>query len=183
MEPGPKIFNIGLNRAGTTSLTRALGILGLQAVHHKHAGERLYDLVVQNRRRGRRLLDGVDRHYDAFSDFAAHNFFSILDQQYPGSRFILTTRELQAWLDSRARKVRDNLSRPDYRHAFRIVDREKWAQERATYLARLEGYFARRPGDLLVIDIPAGQGWPELCRFLDLPVPAVPFPYENRLAD
>ena len=39
-----------------------------------------------------------------------------------------------------------------------------------------------RPGDFLVINIPAGEGWDKLCPFLGLPVPDAPFPLKNRLA-
>jgi hypothetical protein len=180
---GPKVFNIGLNRAGTTSLTTALGLLGYRALHFHHAGQRLYDLVVANHRRRYRLFDGLDDDYDAFSDFAGQNFYRALDKQYPGSKFILTWRDLTSWLDSRERKVRHNITRPGYRYAFRTVDRAGWQRERETYLADLERYFADRPGDLLIIDIPGGQGWDQLCPFLGRAVPAAPFPCENRLAE
>ncbi len=176
-----KVFNIGLNRAGTTSLTSALGTLGYRAVHHKHRGVRLYDRIVQNIRRGRRLLAGLEDEYDAFSDFAGQNFFAALDRQYPGSKFILTTRELDAWLDSRERKVEKNLRTPGYAYAFRTVDREKWTRERSQYLARLAEFFRGRERDFLVIDIPAGEGWEKLCPFLGRDIPALPFPYMNRM--
>jgi Sulfotransferase domain len=177
-----KIFNIGLNRAGTTSLTAALKILGYRAVHFQHQGVRIFDRVRQNGARGRRLLDGLEQHYDAFSDFAAHGFFETLDRQYPGSRFILTTRELQSWLDSRERKVRKNLADPNYKHAFTEVKREAWSAQRQAYLARLDRYFAARPADFLIMDITAGEGWDNLCRFLGKPVPEQPFPRLNELA-
>ena len=64
-----RIFNIGLNRAGTTSLTEALCLLGIRAVHHKHEGVRLYDIMRANVQARRPLLHGLDM-YDAFSDFA-----------------------------------------------------------------------------------------------------------------
>jgi len=34
----------------------------------------------------------------------------------------------------------------------------------------------QRPDDLLVMDIPAGDGWEQLCAFLALPEPDAPFP-------
>ncbi len=176
-----RIFNIGLNRAGTTSLTEALSLLGLRAVHHKHAGVRLYDLMRANVVARRPVLDGLDR-YDAFSDFGGQDFYRLLDRQYPYSKFILTTRELQSWLDSRERKVAKNLASPNYHYSFRNVDRPGWVKHREQYLADLDRHFARRPGDLLVINIPAGEGWEKLCPFLGLPVPDAPFPYRNRLA-
>lgn len=176
-----RIFNIGLNRAGTTSLTEALCLLGFRAVHHKHENARLYDIMRANAQARRPVLDGLDS-YDAFSDFAGREFFRLLDRQYPYSRFILTTRELESWLDSRERKVARNLASPKYHYSFKGVDRPGWTQNRAEYLAILDRYFTGRPGDFLVINIPAGEGWEKLCPFLGVPVPDVPFPFRNRLA-
>ena len=176
-----RIFNIGLNRAGTTSLTEALNLLGVRAVHHKHEGIRLYDLMRANGQAKRPLLDGLDQ-YDAFSDFAGREFFVRLDRQYRYSKFILTTRELESWLDSRERKVQKNLASPNYHHSFRSVDRDGWVKHRVEYLAALERYFAGRAADFLVINIPAGEGWEKLCPFLGLPIPDLPFPFRNQLA-
>jgi hypothetical protein len=178
----PKIFNVGLNRAGTTSLARALGQLGYRTLHYRFGHERLFDIARTNLRAGRLAFAGLDRDYDAFSDFAGQLLFRDLDRQYPGSKFILTTRALGAWLDSREHKVRQNLARSDYRFAFRKVDREGWTREREAYLQALHAWFAGRDGDLLVIDIPGGDGWVPLCAFLGKPVPELPFPFENRLA-
>ena len=44
-------------------------------------------------------------------------------------------------------------------------------------------YFAKRPPDLLVLDVTKGDGWPLLCGFLGLDVPDVPFPHENSKED
>lgn len=177
-----KIFNIGLNRAGTSSLTQALRVLGYRAAHFRIGEQRIVDLVAENARAGRRLLHGPDAYYDAFADFAAHSFVETLDAQYPGSRFILTVRALDDWLDSRARKVGQNRADPDYRYGFLTVDRDAWTREREVYLAWLEDYFRGRDGELLVLDIPAGDGWAPLCAFLERPVPDVAFPWLNRLA-
>jgi len=176
-----RIFNIGLNRAGTTSLTEALCLLGIRAVHHKHEGVRLYEIMRANAQAGRPVLQGLEM-YDAFSDFAGRDFYKLLDRQYPYSKFILTTRELESWLDSRERKVAKNLASPAYHHSFKRVDRPGWTRNRAEYLANLDRHFARRPGDFLVINIPAGEGWEKLCPFLGVPVPDLPFPFRNRLA-
>ena len=35
----------------------------------------------------------------------------MLDRQYPGSKFILTVRDLDDWLDSRRRHVETNIER------------------------------------------------------------------------
>ena len=180
--PFDKIFNVGLNRSGTASLTQALKILGFRAVHFKCDGRRVYDVVRDNDRNGRRLLSGLDERFDAFSDFNAYGFFDVLDRQYPNSKFIVTRRDLESWLDSRARKVNVNRSDPNYRDGLLKVDRAGWTYDREQFLARVDAYFKSRPCDLLTIHIPGGEAWQALCSFVQRPVPDVPFPWNNRLS-
>jgi hypothetical protein len=40
-------------------------------------------------------------------------------------------------------------------------------------------YFVGRPDDLLVVCWEEGHGWSEICGFLGLPVPELPFPHKN----
>ena len=48
----------------------------------------------------------------------------------------------------------------------------------AAYHLRLEQVKAAIPADrLLVFDV--AEGWEPLCRFLDVPIPTVPFPHRN----
>ena len=170
------VFNIGLNRAGTTSLTEALELLGYRALHYRlNEDHRLYDVAVGNLRAGRRPFAGIDQKFNAFSDFTGHLFFRQLDVGYPGSKFILTVRDLEPWLNSREWKVQQNLADPGYIGAFREVDRKAWAEDRERYLAEVTSYFADRPQDLLVMNIPAGDGWESLCTFLNRPIPTMPF--------
>jgi hypothetical protein len=56
-------------------------------------------------------------------------------------------------------------------------DRFRYVYER--HLVEVTSYFEGRPGSLLVLDICAGQGWKQLCPFLDRPVPGITFPKEN----
>ena len=44
-------------------------------------------------------------------------------------------------------------------------------------------YFKHRPNDLLVMDLPAGDGWEKLCAFLRKQAPDAPFPHANRAAE
>jgi hypothetical protein len=53
------------------------------------------------------------------------------------------------------------------------------AEAPAAHAARVRARFRDEPGRLLEFDLWAGDGWPKLCAFLGLPVPATPFPREN----
>jgi hypothetical protein len=128
---------------------------------------------------GRPLLDDID-DADAYSDILAlSENFDILHQQYPGSKFILTVRAMDEWLESRRRHVETNITRRaagEYAGNFLEVDVEGWTAARVEHEARVRGYFADRPDALLVMDISAGDGWDVLCPFLGVEVPDAPFP-------
>ncbi|MHA3702247.1 sulfotransferase family protein [Jatrophihabitans sp. YIM 134969] len=178
------VFGVGLNKTGTTSLAAACKILGFRTLHH-HA-LRLSPAEI-NARLDRAAAEQVSpfrhaarlRTFRAFFDVrAVSRHFDHLDRQLPGSKFVLHTRDVEAWLDSRAQHVARNAE--SGRSAWTAEDREasRALYERQT--ARVTSYFADRPGDLLTIDVTAGQGWDVLCPFLGVPVPDQPFPFANR---
>jgi Sulfotransferase domain len=162
----PKIFGIGLSRTGTTSLNKALEILGYKSFHFP-------PLV--------RILD-IMEEYDAATDTPVAVCYPMLDKLFPGSKFILTVRDPNSW----RRSVTSSLSiwpPPDWsRFLFEallgtpdgnvdLVD---------AYIEHVETavrYFAKRPEDFLVVGI--ARGWEPLCAFLGKAVPDVPFPHEN----
>jgi hypothetical protein len=174
-----KIFNIGFNKAGTKSLSLACQVLGFNSVHYEVPdGDRLRDIIDENKRCRRPLLHGLEE-YDFFSDFIGDRDYRELDEQYPDSKFILTFRDLESWLDSRERKVKANRKNPNYKYNFLTVDRLSWAYKYRNYLSELDKYFKFRPGVFLIINIPAGEGWEKLAPFLGKDIPAIDFPHET----
>ncbi|HXX53057.1 MAG TPA: sulfotransferase [Thermodesulfovibrionales bacterium] len=173
-----KIFNIGFNKSGTTSLSAALNILGIRTIHYMHEGDRLIDIIRDNKKNNRKLLRGLE-DIDGFSDFAGI-LFQELDKQYPNSKFILTIRDMDEWLASREKHVTRRKKDRRYRFEPLTVDREAWKKRRAEFVQQVSEYFKDRPSDLLIIDICAGEGWEKLCPFLGVPIPRVPFPHKNK---
>lgn len=182
-----KIFCIGLNKTGTTSLHDAFMILGLRSVHYTDdRGRNIQDVIKENYLSGKGILESLE-HYDAISDWikgpsrlAFHEF----DRQYPGSRFILHTRNLDAWLDSREKHVKRHIrlyeETKDPRITWRTIDRDGWKQEYERHHEDVTTYFAGREGDLLVMDVTQGDGWEKLCPFLQMDIPDHPFPTANQ---
>lgn len=165
-----KIFGIGLSKTGTTSLTKALEILGYSTIH---------------------LPDNLDmlEHYDAATDLPIALHYQELDSIYPHSRFILTMRSMNEWLTS----MKSHFDRlpPSYVGEYYVsLRRQAYGSEffkegnmREAYMAHehnVRAYFAHRPDDILVLDICGGEGWDKLCRFLNVPIPAEEFPYANQ---
>lgn len=160
-----KIFCIGLSGTGTRSLHRAMRLLGLSSCHYPQS------------------LEDFARH-QVLLDIPVACRYRELDIMFPGSRFILTTRELESWLDNRSRKppdrtppslwVQENRLRTYGVPAF---DRELYRVRHKQYHDGVHEYFKDRPGDLMVMSVVEGDGWDKLCPFLGVPVPiGQPFP-------
>ncbi|AWF80106.1 hypothetical protein BTJ40_04335 [Microbulbifer sp. A4B17] len=102
-----KIFQIGFNKCGTTSLNHFFLRNGYKAVHWDYGNLALK--LEENFLHGRPLLSEYEE-YSFFSDmelvsnrclYAFEKFYQELDRQYPGSLFILNTRPLDKWINSR----------------------------------------------------------------------------------
>ena len=90
----PKVFGIGIQKTGTSSIKRALRQLGYRVatalgVHDPHIARDVYDLAFG-------LLD----RYDAFQDNPWAILYKELDEWCPGSKFILTVRPAEKWIQS-----------------------------------------------------------------------------------
>ena len=108
-----------------------------------------------------------------------------LDQRYPGAVFVLTTREIESWLEScrghwewriptdeNAWNRRNIYGTAEYNEAaFRRVCHE--------HNQRIRDYFAARPWKLVEMDIIAGDGYEKLCPALGLPVLTEAFPHTS----
>jgi hypothetical protein len=161
-------------------LDEALRMLGFRSLHW--GGPEIRMIVERAAEEGRPLVEDLG-DYEAFSDILALSTnFAVLDRQYPGSKFILTTRDADSWLDSRRRHVETNRalhSEGRYNGNFLTIDLDGWSRERAEHEVQVRSYFSERPADLLVMDIVGGDGWEVLCSFLGLPVPDAPFPRQR----
>ncbi len=166
-----KIFGLGLSKTGTTSLAKALELLGFRV---DHRGRVFVD------RPPEQLLD-----LDGATDELA-TCYALLDQRYPGAKFILTVRELDGWLKSCSHHFRQPLEpgtwgteQIERLYGTTVFDPQKFAEGYGRHQQAVLDYFRDRPADLLVIDISAGEGWERLCPFLGRPIPKQPFPREN----
>ncbi|MDO5641185.1 MAG: sulfotransferase [Paracoccus sp. (in: a-proteobacteria)] len=165
----PKVFVIGFNKCGTTSLHKMFKRAGHHSSHHRHQreGGRSVKLVTQidaNARAGLPLLDGIEGA-QVYSDMdfciprperSGIGHFRMLDAQYPGSRFILNTRDPLNWLNSRCRHFGGGYLRRAMAEAG-IRDRRQicahWLRDWAEHHAAVTTHFATRPRQLLVFDI------------------------------
>ena len=172
-----KVFCIGLNKTATSSLSNALTILGYKVLHDDWIARKA---IEQEYAQGKKILSSIDE-YQAFADIPFDSMFRELDQAYPDSKFILTTRDLYSWLLSRAKHVRRNRRSIDYRGEALIVNKTRWEQLWNMHHDSVKNWFKERPEKLLVIDICGGDGWEKLCPFLEKQIPEnTPFPRDNQ---
>src|SRR6186713_1622253 len=95
-----KIFALGLSRTGTSSLNEALRVLGHRAVHFPDDAASQTEITKFLARRTPELRLSLLTSMDALSDTPICATYQALDRAYPGSRFILTVRDKESWLES-----------------------------------------------------------------------------------
>lgn len=170
-----------MSKTGTTSLANALDILGFKTKDN---------MGVTRYARGD--LGSVDldviESYDAHTDTPIPSFYRELDAKFPGSKFVLTVRERDAWLKSCKKQFTQrfaDVQTEAHKQLFidlygtDVFDEQRFASGYERFVDAARNYFNDRPRDLLTIDITAGDGWEELCRFLGRSVPDIPFPRAN----
>ncbi len=176
-----KIFCLGLSKTGTTSLAAALQMLGYKT--RDYIGVTKYSPGD---------LSSIDENelseHDAFTDTPIPTFYKELDARYPGSKFILTVRDMSDWLRSCKKQFTEkhaekqneatrNLTNDLYGCDYFQEDKFKAGYQR--FVSEVLDYFKDRPSDLLLINVCEGEGWEKLCDFLGKPLPAVTFPVTN----
>lgn len=173
-----KIFCIGFQKTGTTSLGKALEVLGYSVCG---------PVGVTNPDIATKALDwACDRlpYYDAFQDNPWPLLYRELDHICPGSKFILTTRKPRSWIRSMRKYFGDYETAAEawiYGDGITpIKNPRKCLRRYKQHNKEVRAYFKDRPQDLLEIDLGQDGGWDRLCRFLGEPVPAEPFPFSNK---
>ena len=182
-----KVLGVGLGRTGTASLAAALDGIGIPARHHV-----TYDGGLEGASR-EAACRAVLQRYQGIANGTALPFRR-LDRAYPGSRFVLTVRDEESWLTSKRRYADRELAKwdtysPEHRDRKRALREEiygsfefdpvRWLDAYREHRDSVRRYFAHRPDDLLVLDIPGGDGWEPLCSFLGADVPEEAFPRRN----
>jgi len=169
-----KVIGIGLPKTGTKSLNQALRILGYKAIHYPAK----YHLRV--------MTTGdytLPESWDAITN-TAEEFYPVLARMYPKAKFVLTTRNLDGWLKSWSKKDRPfgSQSVAGRLNRIRIFGTARYVQDkyRDVFMAHQEGirrFFADKTDRLLILQLGDTDKWTPLCRFLNRPVPGVPFPH------
>ena len=185
-EGRPRIFQIGFNRCGTTTIHRFFEDNGLRSIQWARGS--IAAGIEAARIEGKPLLHYVDG-YQIYCDMEfmredhagkyisrrpftklyanlgetridkpiyAFEYFRELDQQYPGSRFILNTRDIEKWIRSRMEFLHLDYyfcSHGDDVHDSHFELEKCWRNHWHTHLESVREYFSERPEKLLEFDI------------------------------
>ncbi|MEN0001807.1 MAG: sulfotransferase, partial [Pseudomonadota bacterium] len=92
-----KVFGIGLHKTGTSSLAKALKLLGYKVTGPN--GTRDADIAETYIRNAAK----ISSRFDAFQDNPWPLLYRQMDAMWPGAKFILTTRDSEAWIVSQVK--------------------------------------------------------------------------------
>mmetsp|Transcript_73111 Transcript_73111/g.143412 ORF Transcript_73111/g.143412 Transcript_73111/m.143412 type:complete len:261 (+) Transcript_73111:47-829(+) len=203
------VIGAGYGRTGTASFKKALEILGrgpcyhmFEVFQHKHAVQ--WEKIAaepNNKELLHSVLGGSGFHSSC--DFPSAAFWEEQLALYPDAKVVLTTRDPEKWYKSCTDTI-FNLTQghPSVSFGFHLIlllgipcarmgpmteavitqrsFHGDWSKENTIkcFNEHNQHVIDTCPKDKLLV-FEAAQGWEPLCKFLDLPVPDVPYPHEN----
>lgn len=178
-----KVFGVGLNKTGTTSLKQAFVALGYKHLDRspalfKHWKKREYD----------EIFDAIDA-FESFEDWPWPLMVPQLLERYPDARFILTRRSsAQIWLDSLKRQAEktnpdNNPRRSIYGHTYPHGHEAEHLAFYESHLRSVRDMLSERPQQFVELCWDEGDDWGALCTFLGEKKPRTPFPHANKSTD
>ena len=182
----PRIFQIGFNRCGTTTLIRFFQANNLKCLHWGRGS--IAAGIEAARLEGKPLLSYVDGYFaygdmefveveseskkllkkkpfrrlyknlpkDNLTPIYAFENFRELDKQYPESKFILNTRNVEDWINSRIRFLERGYfycKHGDRFHSSQEALNQCWREHWDEHTSNVREYFSNRPEDLLEFDL------------------------------
>jgi len=193
-----KIIGAGFGRTGTVSLKQAFEHLGYPCYHMQEVMKaygrghvEIWDAALSGATDTDwpQLFSG----YEATVDFPACIFYRELMVAFPEAVVVLSVRDAERWwtsfsklmqLTTRAtffnfvpmfRKFSAMNTRLTDRVFGGLPDKERAIE---SYLRHIDEVQATVPAERLLV-YSVKDGWEPLCGFLDLPIPAIPFPHAN----
>lgn len=181
------VFDISSAKTGTTSLARALSMLGFKSCHGCPEGyeEDTMSKLLQNDMRFKLLED-----FDAVCGLLNFAYYQI-ERHYPEAKFIYLDRNEDEWVNSTLRQLHANnhsetkeIKKMNIMQYCRIQNIGCMHTEDGEYLKER---FLRRKKEILdhfkfknnFLMMSVRCGWEPLCEFLEKQVPSLDFPKLN----
>jgi len=205
----PKVFCIGRNKTGTTSVKRAFQDLGYRVGKEEMAYKYLHSYA----KRDFKPIIKFCKTAQVFEDipFSLPYTYQAMDDAYPGSKFILTIRDsadqwVKSLLNHHKRRFGSNGQLPtkdQLKKLYKTPGLNRWDFEKIKYdmtendLYDVEflketyhhhnkeilNYFRHRKNDLLIINLSETGSYQRFCEFLGENPLYKKFPHLNRSQD
>ncbi|MCA1752797.1 MAG: sulfotransferase [Cryomorphaceae bacterium] len=164
-----KVFCIGYNKTGTTTIGKSLEMLGYRnSSFNKKVWRKYYK---------KNQIDKVLKYtarFDSFDDlpWLKEDMIPILDREFPNSKFIYLTRDEESWQQSlRNWKLKTTGAHPDL-----AIELEAFRKHKAFVL----DYFKDRSADdFIILDVRDKKGFKKLAEFLGQETEREAFPHFN----
>lgn len=170
-----KVVGVGMHKTGTKSLASALRTLG-----YRVTGPFGIDDPSTAREALPRALE-ILRDFDAAQDNPWPFLYRELDAAFPGSKFILTHRDPDEWIESVVRHF-GGKSTPMREWIYGVGDpignEDRYVDVYQQHNREVRDYFQGRTGSFMTLEVGVDR-WPALCGFLDHPEPSTEFPHAN----
>ena len=133
-----------LSRAGTYAVYTDMELRSIPELRKKWFPRRVFRQLLRELE-----VDGV------WTPIYAYKYFAQLDEQYPGSKFLLNTRDVNRWIESRFRFKDDYRAciHGDEAHGSTTELAACWEADWHAHHAAVQRHFAGRPDDLLVFNV------------------------------
>lgn len=199
-----KVFCIGANKTGTTSVEHVFRSLGLTVGNQMQAEMLIHDWARQDYRRIIRYCQSAQAFQDV--PFSLQGTFKVLDDAFPGAKFILTVRNsADEWFESMVRfhtkivgkgriPTADDLRQYNYRYPGYMLDvlrlsygadkstlynREVYIQYYEDHNSQAIEYFKARPDAFLVLNNGEPGAMEQLVEFLGYKYTGQKMPHLN----
>ncbi len=203
-----KIFCIGFNKTGTTSLEKALIIFGF-----KMGNQPVAEMLAEDwaNKRTDRIINFCHTA-EAFQDipFNLPELYKKLDEAFPKSKFILTIRDNEdQWFNSLVKfhtklfstnknstPTENDLKNATYRYKGFVLETKEWFYDfphvplydekhykyiYTNHIEDVKTYFKNRENDLLTLNVAEKESYKQLASFLDIEVDNdASFPWLNK---
>lgn len=185
-----KIFSIGFNKTGITSLAKAIYNLKYNIcpinIMFSNYSPYLNDFLNNQYDKIFSLIEKHDFFYDR--PWNHNDFYKILNDKYPDSKFILTIRNAKNWHDSYQRfaKLIHLRNRWFYKKiSLSLYGIEDFLSSENIMIEKFNqrneevaNYFKNK-NNLLIFNTEQGDGYEKLCNFLNRPILNLNFPHER----
>lgn len=192
------VIGAGFGRTGTSSLQRALEVLGFGPCYHitelfahpEHA------VPFEAAHEGNEVdWDSLFDGYGSAVDFPTSFFYRELSEKYPNAKIILTVRPSAEWYESveqtlwQLSLLKQSTSNSEEDKLEQLIDSMSWNglfkgrfHDKDFAISVLESHISAVKQTIAsnrLLEFNIRDGWNPLCQFLGVPVPETPFPHCN----